>query len=243
MRTRFLGLLLVASGLLLALPPVPAPTDPPMIGASVGGRTGPDGTVLDCDLPGSQHMRNKGGNDRWRGNPLGVPGKGSGLCVFTSGQMGARLANLKEMEGFQEWMTRKPGGGTPEKLDAMISQFCKEKGVAVPPYVQFRPGSVTPDICRGVLASGRMLCHTYQVSPSYPKRYGDVKGGWIEHMVCTAAGSKGMFAVLDNNYPGEDSYEWSKPGEWWSAVTGGGKRRPWAWCWLAPPPPPPPRNR
>ena len=227
---RLFGLALVvaslAAGWHASTSPDAMPDAMPLVGASVGGRTAPDGTVLDCDYPVSRHLRNKGGSDT------------AGLCVFTSGEMAADWANIPVMIGFQAWMTRRPGGGTPDKLDAMIAQYCRDHGVPVPAYVQFRPGSCTQEICRSILASGRMLCHTYQVSPT--RRY---SGRWIEHMVNSVAGSKGTtWAVLDNNYPGDTAYEWQTSAEWWNAVTGGGRRKPWAWCWLAPPPPPMPRN-
>jgi hypothetical protein len=53
-------------------------------GSAKDGRYAPDGTAVQLDLPDALHLRNSGGNDRTRYNPAGEPGKGSGLCVFTS---------------------------------------------------------------------------------------------------------------------------------------------------------------
>src|SRR5438128_2168914 len=81
---------------------------------SLGGPVSPDGTPVQLLLPKELHLRNTGGMGA-RG-----PGTGSGLCVFTSAQLAGRWHGLPELEGFQEWMTRKPGGGWPEKFDQMI---------------------------------------------------------------------------------------------------------------------------
>lgn len=225
-RERLTGAALLAAAFcaVLALPPAPWAT-----GASVGGRTGPDGTVVDCDLPHSLHMRNKGGMGR------GGPGTGSGLCVFTSVEHAAKWQGVRELWGFQEWMTHRPGGGWPEKLDQMIREFCASKGVAVPAYIQIK--RTDQAALRAALASGRMVSHTYLLSPT--KRY---RGAWIEHMVNSVAGSRASWAVLDNNHPGAEAYEWCSPAEWLHAHTGGGRRAGWAVVLVAPPPPPPPIN-
>jgi hypothetical protein len=185
-----------------------------------------DGTAVQCDLPAMLHMRNTGGSD------------GAGLCVFTSLEHSARWQNVRPIQGFQKWMTRRPGGGYPDKVDAMIKAFCQEQGVPVPKYLQVE--STDLGILRKALASGRSVGVTYCKSPT--GRYG---GGTISHMVSLmAAGAgngpdgKGWWAILDNNFPG--TYEWMSEAEF--LRTYAGISRGWAVIFLAPPPPPAPKN-
>jgi hypothetical protein len=209
-------------------PPEPEPKPPRRpwgenraapVGAQVGGNVSPDGTEIDCDLPGSEHLKNKGGRD------------GAGLCVFTSIDHAARWQNVPQLVGFRDWMTRHPGGGYPQKVDQMIKMICEERGMPVPDYIQAE--RVDPELLKRACASGRMPGVTYSRSPT--GRYG---GGRIAHMVSLPHADDRWFCVLDNNYPGEDKYEWMTPEE---------ARRAgileWAVILLAPPPPPMPRNR
>src|SRR5262245_23663062 len=101
---------------------------------------GPAGLRAICDLPTTEHLKNRGGNDRTRDNPRGEAGKGYGLCVFTSVEVAARWQWVRELNGLQDWMTRHAGGGYPEKLDRMIAAFCREHNVATPAYVQHTGG-------------------------------------------------------------------------------------------------------
>jgi hypothetical protein len=145
-RTRILSLALAIA----ALPALTARPDP--AGSVTGGftstptPTSPKGTRAAVDLPPELHIRNTRGNDLAPNkfgvptNPRREPGKGSGLCVFTSLEVAARWQGVHELDGFQEWMTRHAGGGWPEKVDEMVKQFCKEKGRAVPGYVQHTGG-------------------------------------------------------------------------------------------------------
>ncbi len=205
--------------------PAPAwrPADPAPYAASsfVGGRQHA-GEVLDCDLPGTEQFKN-----------IGSYVNGAGMCVMSSIEMAARLQGMEEMRGLRDWCAKEPGGGYPSKVVRQIDAFCKKKGIPVPPYVQYEgpaPGPVIAAACR----SGRMPCITYGTSP----RYGGMP---IAHMTCMPKYS-GQFAVcLDNNFPGEDKYEWMSLAEADRRVTYPGKSG-WVFVWLTAPPPPSPRN-
>lgn len=101
--------------LLLVTLPIPATAQP---GALVPGFTptktpvSPAGVRAQIDLPASLHIRNTGGSD------------GAGLCVSTSVEVAARWHGLHELDGFQQWARRRPGGAYPEKLDSMLRAFC-----------------------------------------------------------------------------------------------------------------------
>jgi len=185
-------------------------------GSSVeGGRTSPDGTEeIQIDLPGSEHLKNTGGRD------------GAGLCVFTSVEHSGRWQNVESVVGFQKKMTKEQGGGYPSKLEKMMSKYCDGAQ-----FLQYEGND--PALIRLALATGRMPAVTYGYSP----RYGS---GKIAHMVNIAHLSDKWAAILDNNFPGENRYEWMSPEEFrkrW--ISGGGG---WAVFLLAPPPPPVPAN-
>lgn len=213
-------------------PPRPCPGPGPCprprsddVHASVGGAQHADGTTLDCELPGDQHLKNCGGSD------------GSGLCVFTSLSHSARWQNVPVLADFRDWMRNHPGGGYPQKVDAMIQQICKEKATPVPPYVQVEGTDL--EVLRAACRSGRMPGVTYSFSPT--GRYG---GKRISHMVSLVGAGERWFVVLDNNYPGsagkEDTYEWLSPDEFRRTYAGTGQG--WAVILLGPGPPPVPRN-
>lgn len=181
-----------------------------MQSASVGGKMAPDKkTEIQIDLPGSQHLKNVGGSD------------GAGLCVFTSISHSARWSNVELLENFRDWMRKYPGGGYPQKVDQKIKQISKEKGVPVPQYLQVEGGRETLDILRAALASGRMPSVTYSFSPT--GRYGGKK---IAHMVSLVHLDSQFACVLDNNYPGEDKYEWMTVDQFFQTYSGG--RSGWA---------------
>lgn len=206
-------------------------------GAIVGGKIAPDGKEIQIDLPGSQHLKNKGGNDRTKYNPRGEPGKGLGLCVFTSIEHAARWQNIPALIDFRDWMTTKPGGGWPAKVDAMIAAKCKELNVTPPEYVQLEGGRELLDILRAALASNRIVQVTYSFSPT--GRYG---GGRIAHMVNLVHLDGSYACILDNNYiePREAAYEWLTVDEFVRTFTGG--KAGWAIVFLNPGPPPLPFN-
>lgn len=175
----------------------------------------PSGVAATVDLPASQHIKNVGGSD------------GAGLCVFTSTQHAARWHNLSYMEGFRTWMERKPGGGWPEKLDKMLAQFCREKGVPVPLYVQHTGGDEA--FLDLAIHTDRMPCVTYAGRDDFYR-------GRIAHMVNLAHIDGTTAAIIDNNRPG--SWVWMTRAEFlqrWRDNDGG-----WAVVFLDPPPPPHP---
>lgn len=178
-----------------------------------------EGVRVTADLPVEQHHRNTGGMGR-RG-----PGTGAGLCVFTSAWHAAIWQNLPELYGYRDWMKNKPGGGWPEKVDATLKQYCSEKGVAVPGYVQHTGGDV--DFLKAALKTGRMVCVTYAGRD-------DFYSGPIAHMVNLVYLDDKVAVILDNNRPGTFLRMSSQDFvERWMAMSGG-----WAFAFTAPPPPP-----
>lgn len=182
--------------------------------SQVGGRNSPDNTEqLQIDLPAAEHMKNIGGRD------------GSGLCVFTSVEHSGRWQNVEQLTGFQLKMKKEDGGGWPEKVDKMILKYAP--GTT---YLQYSGDD--PSLLKLALKTGRMPAVTYGYSP----RYGGT--GRIAHMVNLVHLSQKWAAILDNNFPGDDKYEWMTPVEFtrrWKLGGGG-----WAVFLLSPPPPPPP---
>lgn len=213
-RRTLLGLLLALCGLSGA-----ALADAPLwpAGATTGGPVAPDGTPAQVVLPPALHMKNVGGSD------------GAGLCVFTSVQMAGRLQNVAELEGFQDWMRRRPGGGYPSKLDSMMKQFFASKSLPVPPYVQVESRDL--DILRLATKTGRMPAVTTGYLPGYRGR--------IAHMTNLAHASEGgQWAILDNNFPGR--WAWLSEAEFLRSYTSHGNG--WAVILLSPGPPPAPKE-
>ena len=177
--------------------------------SQIGGRTSPDGVeALVCDLPALEHLKNTGGSD------------GAGLCVFTSVEHCARWQNEESLRGFQQKMRKEPGGGYPEKLDRMMARYCPNTA-----YLQYT--GADSSLLKLALHTGRMPAVTYGFSPRYGNR--------IAHMVNLVHFSDRWACILDNNFPGEDKYEWMKPAEFerrWTLGNGG-----WAVFLLNPPPP------
>lgn len=254
MRTRLLDLLalafaagLIALSLRPAAPPptsppptpplAPAPAPPPKpwgeipaapVGALIAGPRHPDGTEVQCDLPGELHVRNRGGKD------------GVGLCVFASLRHSGLWHDEPVLTALFEWMFTRPGGGYPAKVDATIAAYCKDKAVPPPAYLQLEGGDL--DLLRRACAAGRMPAVTYWYSPT--GRYG---GKRVSHMVSLlAAGAgrgpdgKGWWVVLDNNHPGPDKLEWMSEAQFRKCFTGGAAG--WAVVPLRAGPPPVPRN-
>jgi hypothetical protein len=183
---------------------------------TVGGPTCPDGkTEVACDLPLDQRTRNVGGRD------------GAGLCVFTSIGHSARWQHESRLEEFQKAMRAEPGGGYPEKVDAMIAKYGKGT-----PYLQYEGRD--PTILKEALASGRMPAVTYN---GHDPHYGNAT---IAHMVNLVYLDDQWACVLDNNFIGENELVWLSSKEFLQRWTGG--RTGWTVILLAPPPPPVPHN-
>lgn len=196
---------------------------PAPVGATVGGNQHPDGTQLDCDLPGSLHQRN-------------IASRGLGCCVFRSIDHAARFQNVPCLVNMPEWMVSKgiEGGGYPSKVSQLIPRMAADKGCPTPPYVQIEGTDLEP--LKLASRTGRMISTTYSRSPT--GRYG---GGRIAHMVNMVHCDDRHCVILDNNYVGDRAYEWCSPEEFKRVCNGGGSI--WSVILLAPPPPPPPRNQ
>lgn len=201
-------------------PSAPASGLPP--GATIGGNVAPDGTEIQIDLPGDLHVKNRGGSD------------GAGLCVFASMHHSGVWSDEPVFDQIFEFMFRRPGGSHPAKTDAMIALLCRERGLPKPHYIQIEGSDV--EILKLACRSGRMPAVTYSFSPS--GRYNRQR---IAHMVNLVHADDRWFAILDNNYPGPQRYEWLTPDEFRRSYTGG--RSGWAIIPLRNGPPPPPQNQ
>lgn len=185
------------------------------------------GEPLDVDLPGALHMKN-----------IGSRVDGKGMCVFSSIEMAARWHGLDQYIGIRDFAAKEPGGGWPEKVDRQLAAFCRSKSLPEPRYLQYEGPDVEPVIA-AALRTGRMACVTY----GFGERYIGARNptGEIGHMVCLAKYSGQWAVVLDNNFPGESTYEWMSRTEAIRRVTLP-RRSGWVFVWLEPPPPPSPRN-
>jgi len=182
------------------------------------GETGPKGEEPICDLPLSLRMKNTGGMGP------GGPGTGSGLCVFTSINHSAFFQQCEALFNFQKQMTREPGGGYPEKVDAMIAKYAPGTQ-----YVQHTGGD--EDFLKLALKTGRMPGVTYA---GRDNRY----GGPIAHMVNLIYLDENSACILDNNFPTKPLWMTRKEFlDRWRDRGGG-----WAVVLLNSPPPPPPSN-
>jgi len=155
----------------------------------------------------------------------------AGMCVTTASEHGCYWHNIRDYYGFRNWAAQFPGGSYPSKHDKQIKQYAKEKGVPVPPFIQYE--GKDPTIIQEALRAG--LC----VSSTYGGRDGVRYGGEIHHFVNPVYLSKetGWAAVMDNNGRAEDLI-WMSFDEFvqrWTNFGGSG----WVFLWLVPPPPPP----
>mgnify|MGYP002778048846 CR=1 FL=1 len=185
------------------------------------GPVSADGVRATCDLPASLHIRNVGGSD------------GAGLCVFTSAQHAATWQHVRSLDGFREWMRRRPGGGWPEKFDQMVAAFCREKKVAIPQYQQHTGGD--DEWLDLAMKTGRLVSVTYAgMDDFYRDRWG--RPAAVAHMVNLAHLDATRAAIIDNNRPGV--WVWMTRAEFlkrWRDMNGG-----WAFVLLDAPPPPHP---
>jgi hypothetical protein len=195
--------------------------------AIIGGLTSPDGTeTVMLDLPPACRLKNTGGMGK------GGPGTGSGLCVFTSLNHAAFWQSMPCLYDLQSKMTHEPGGGYPDKVDAMLARFCSEiKGQ----YVQNTDCSL--NFLRDVIESGRMPGITYDgtLDPHYQYHH-------IEHMVNCVSLTNAWAVVLDNNSIADNQLVWMKPEALDWMLTAGHTRKGWGVVFKAPGPLPIPRN-
>lgn len=195
------------------------------VGASVGGPVSPDGVKMQAHLPGSLHQKN-------------IAAKGLGCCVFRSLDHAARLQNVPALINMPEWMVQKgiEGGGYPGKVDKLVPQIAKDRGYPTPDYVQVElTGTEAINFLTTGCLTGRMASVTYSKSPT--GRYG---GSSIAHMVNAAHSDGKWIAILDNNYIGDDAYEWVTTDEFLKICNKGGTV--WMVFLLSAPPSPDPWN-
>lgn len=172
-----------------------------------------DGTEVTCDIPEEYRQHNVGGRD------------GSGLCVFTSIEYVARFQNELRLWDLQKSMRQEPGGGYPQKVDAMLKKYAP--GV---PYLQYQGSD--PTFLEEVLKTGRPVAVTYNGrDPRYHNQT-------IAHMVTLVHLDSKNACILDNNF--EKQYYWMSREEFLARWKGG--REGWAVALLSPPPPGAPRN-
>lgn len=177
----------------------------------IGERDGSthSGQQVQVDLPCDQLVRNCGGSD------------GLGLCVFTSIMFSARLQNVPQLKDFQAWMKKHPGGGYPQKVDAMIKRKCAEQKKPIPDYIQVENGDWS--LVELALKTGRMPAITYGSA----------------HMVNIVCLTNGFGAFRDNNFIGAKELDWMSAS---AAKQKAGGNHFWAVILLAPRPPSPPKN-
>jgi hypothetical protein len=196
-----------------------------------GGSVGPDGKEVACDLPVVLRKKNIGS----------PPPNGPGCCVFRSAECAGDYQNVPAVNDFAEWMVqnRIEGGGYPAKVDKLIPQIAKSRGLPTPAYVQHEGGD--PDFLWACIRTGRMPCITYDGRDMH---YG--RNQRVAHMVnlVSMSGPPGTpnnwYAVMDNNFVGENQLVWLTEEDFlsrWRGMGGG-----WAFAFLAPPPMPVPRN-
>lgn len=182
-----------------------------------------NGVEITCDLPGSQHIKN-----------IGSHIDGAGMCVFSSIEMAALHAGMEQMRGWRNWCAERfSGGGWPERVDDYLDKWFTAKKISPIPYIQYQgknPETVL-DLCE---KTGRMAGITYGYSPRY--------GGKIQHMTDLVMFNKDFGVVLDNNFPGEDRYEWVARKELIRRTIYPNKSA-WVFVWLHPGPPPSPKNK
>ena len=188
-------------------------------GAKVAGPKFDDGTELQVDLPGNLHRKN-------------TASKGLGLCVFTSIHHAGLWQDVPAVQEMPRWMISKgiAGGGYPAKVAQLIPKISQDRGLPTPEFVQAEHYDF--DLLKQVCGSGRMACTTYSRSPT--GRYG---GMHVSHMVNVVHADDKHVVVLDNNYVGENAYEWMTPDEFRKA---GGLE--WMVAFVDAPPPMPPHN-
>lgn len=191
---------------------------------SLGGYEAPDGTKVQIDFPLTEDIRN-----------IGSRVDGYGMCVMSSIDMASRWENLEDIKGIRDWAAKYPGGGYPKKVDNQIKQYCKEKGIKVPPYLQYQGSDL--EVLKRCLKTYRIASITYAGNDGV--RYNTN----IAHMVNLVHLDDKWAAIYDNNgTPGK--LIWMSPKEFKERWTGGkgDSGNGWAFFWLAPPPPPPVLN-
>jgi hypothetical protein len=191
-----------------------------VVGSSVAdpkpmGPVGPNGLEVSTPLPESLKFKNKGGRD------------GAGLCVFASITYCARYQNERRLIGLFDNMLKEPGGGYPEKVDAMIKKY----GPGTQ-YIQDTTGNY--ELLKLAIKTGRPCGVTFD---GHDPHYGNRT---IAHMVQLVYADDNYACISDNNFPEDTEYEWMTKQEFitrWKGNSGG-----WCVILLNPGPPPVPHN-
>lgn len=144
------------------------------------------------------------------------------------------MVRRRGIYGFPEWLVAKgiPGGGYPDKVADLIPKIAADRGLPTPEFLQIEGDDI--ELLKTALASGRMACITYSYSAT--GRYGGKK---IAHMVNACHGDQ-WWAILDNNFVGEDRYEWNDTASFRRTYSPNADG--WAVILLKAGPPPMPRN-
>src|SRR5262245_6051173 len=186
------------------------------------------GESITADLPESEHLKNVGSRI-----------DGAGMCVFSAIEMAARYQGLEQMRGWRDWCAAKyPGGGWPEKVEKTLAEWFRVKGIAPIPYMQYE-GNSPEEILTIIEKTRRMASVTYGHSPRYGR-------GYIAHMVNGVHYGPRFGVVLDNNFPGDNAYEWMDRAEFVrrTRLQPGGRQGPaWIFVWLTPGAPPAPKSK
>src|SRR5258706_5337603 len=155
---------------------------------SIGGFKSPDSKEnMMCPLPGYLHQRNSVGTDR------------AGLCVYASAKHTGQWQYEQLFIAIFDYMKNHPGGSYPDKFKKTLAACAKEKGLPMPEYLQIQDDDI--EILKMACKNGFMPGVTYGYSPT-----GRYNGKRIAHMVSLVHASDTWFAVLDNNYPGEQNF-------------------------------------
>ncbi len=204
-----------------------AVTQPSGKDSIVNGPTHEDETIS-ANLDPSEHIKN-----------IGSKKDGAGMCVFSAIEMAALYQGHEEMRGWRNWCAANyAGGGYPEKVEKLLDAWWKKNGTKPIPYMQYEgtdPGPLLEIIDR----TRRMACITYGYSPRYGR-------GFIAHMVNGVHFGPRFGTVLDNNFIGDNSYEWMTRDELVRRMRlspGGRLGDAWIFVWLTPGAPPPPKAR
>ncbi len=171
------------------------------------------GDTLAVDLPGTEQIKN-----------IGSRVDGLGMCVMSSIEMAARAQGLEQYRGLRDWCAKYPGGAYPSKVDRQLKKYCQDKGLPDPQYIQYE-GPDPRQILKLCSDTGRMACITYAYGPRYPGR--------IAHMTCCPLFGDKWGVCLDNNFPGEDKYEWMTTDELVNRIKGSPGGSAWVFAWLA----------
>ena len=114
-----------------------------LFGGAVSGPRGPDGTTVQCDLPGELQRRN-------------TTSRGQGCCVWTSIHHAALWQNVPAFVEAPKWVQSRnlPGGAYPGAVQQHLPAMAKERGAATPAFLNYEGSDL--DMLRLACRTGRM---------------------------------------------------------------------------------------